>query len=625
MSELHDNLNSNLRSNIFFLCEKESVKISQSFDLDKFFELNNEFCDNCKEVLGNSPELISKSPKELLEVSGLSPYCNHKTCKNCNKVLNPIEEFYSNDYSKHPILPIKQSYYLCDCTDSIWLPTYCFLLMDESDKIPDDIAEKEKESLERGTFHWLGTTTITDTECYGLINQAKLSMAGDFEEQRGVRKFLIKDLPNLTFLDKQLTKQFTPFFETSRTKEDLIRKSVNTYSVLYSLLMELVEEYLICLNLNPSIVASSMRIKNRSNPFARLTNPSLTLMNYSGISFWYHLIESTWDASVSKVSSMIEPVNKPHQITFTRFEKEEYVKECEIREEITLKIVELRKFAKEKGISARRHTLTSHLDFEKTGKYRSANDFLAEKKYPKVPLSDFRECVERLMKIANVIADYYGVNMSFDFGFVEELIALASASMRDTTLLFNRIEHSYTLEFTKHDRYCFSITQSDIEETQKDLQNSESFMSEFRKGNIQIVVDKDSEQVIDLRCLPEKEYLLEYLNDLDLRFFRTSEGKYFPHIREPDHILVTAFNRFNENRTDSTRLPFSKNERLRIDKLKTVVDIQNRDILYQIGPKLRSWIDAFERFESVGPIEIYFECFGIDTYNPARLGIMEIQ
>ena len=48
--------------------------------------------------------------------------------------------------------------------------------MNESDKIPDDIAEKEKASLERGTFRWLGTTSITDIECYGLINQAKLSM-----------------------------------------------------------------------------------------------------------------------------------------------------------------------------------------------------------------------------------------------------------------------------------------------------------------------------------------------------------------------------------------------------------------------------------------------------------------
>ena len=626
MFELHDILNSNSRSSIFFLCEKENIKISQSFDLDKFFELNNEFCDNCKEVLGNNPDFISKSPKELLERSGLSPYCNHKTCKDCNKVLKPIEEFYSNDYLKHPILPIKQSYYLCDCTDSIWLPTYCFLLMNESDKIPDDIAEKEKESLEQETFHWLGTTTITDIECYGLINQAKLSMAGDFEEQKGVRKFLIKDLPNLTFLDSQLTQQISPFFQTSRTSEDLIRKSVNTYSVLYSLLIELVEEYSICLNLNPSIAGASMILMNRSmNLTGSRTNPPITLMNYSGISFWYDLIENTWDASVSKINSMIERAGDPHQITFRRFEKEEYVTESEIRDKIILKITELNEFAKDKGISTRRHALTSHLNFEGANTYLSANDFLATKKFPKVPLTEFRECVEKLMEVASIIADYYGVNISFDLDFVEELITLASPTMRDIKRLFNKIERSYTLDFTKHDRYSFSITQTDIEETQKDLQYRESFMSEFREGNIEIVVNRDSQQVIGLRCSPEKEYLLQNLAELDIRFFRTPEGKYFPHIRELDHILVTVFNRFNESRSDRIRLPFSKREQLLIDELKTVINIRNRDIGYEIGPKLRSWIDAFERFESVEPIEIYFECFGIDTHNPTSLGIMEIQ
>ena len=92
---------------------------------------------------------------------------------------------------------------------------------------------------------------------------------------------------------------------------------------------------------------------------------------------------------------MIESASKPHQITFTRFEKEEYVKEDKIREKIARKITKLRKLA-EKNILNRRHTLTSHLDFQKANKYRHANDYLTEKKYPNVPLSDFRKCIKNL-------------------------------------------------------------------------------------------------------------------------------------------------------------------------------------------------------------------------------------
>ena len=291
MPALYENLNSSLKTNIFYLGKKDSMKISQSFDLDEFFQLNNEFCDNCKKELGNNPKLINKSPKELMEKTNLSPHCNHKTCEKCNQILEPTEDFYSNDYPKRPILPLKQSYYLCGCTDSIWIPTYCFLLINKSDEIPDDIIEKEKENLEQGTFHWLGTSTFTDIECYGLINQASVSQINK-SYQQGIRKFLIKDLPNLAFLDKQLREQFTSFFETSRTKEDLIRKSANTYSVLYSLLIELVEEYLICLYLNPNKVGASMKIMNNSAPLSSLTNTPLTLMRYSGLNFWYNLIEN---------------------------------------------------------------------------------------------------------------------------------------------------------------------------------------------------------------------------------------------------------------------------------------------------------------------------------------------
>ena len=285
MPALDENLDPSLNTSIFYLCEKGSIKISQSFDLDEFFQLNNEFCDNCKKDLGNNPKLTNKSPKELFEKTNLSPYCNHKTCKDCNQILKPTAEFYSNDYPKRPILPLKQSYYLCGCTDSIWIPTYCFFLINESDEIPDHIIEKEKENLERGTFHWSGMDTITDIECYGLINQANISQINKSYQQQSIRKFLIKDLPNLTFLDKQLPEQFSSFFETNRTKEDLIRKSVNTYSVLYSLLIELVEEYLICLYLNPNKVGASMKIMNNSAPLSSLTNTSLTLMEYSGLNF----------------------------------------------------------------------------------------------------------------------------------------------------------------------------------------------------------------------------------------------------------------------------------------------------------------------------------------------------
>ena len=622
MPALYENLNSSLNTNIFYLCEKDSIKISQSFDLDEFFQLNNEFCNNCKKDLGNNPKLTNKSPKELIEKTNLSPYCNHKTCKDCNQILEPTADFYSNDYPKRPILPLKQSYYLCGCTDSIWIPTYCFSLINESDEIPDDIIEKEKENLEQGTFHWLGTSTFTDIECYGLINQANVSRINKSYQQQSIRKFLIKDLPNLTFLDKQLREQFSSFFETNRTKEDLIRKSVNTYSVLYSLLIELVEEYLICLYLNPNKVGASVKIGNNSAPLSSLTNTPLTLMGYSGLNFWYNLIENTWDASVSKISSMIEPASKPHQITFTRFEKEEYVKENKIRKKIAQKIAELIKFGG-KNILNRRHTLTSHLDFQKANKYPQASDYLTEKKFPNVPISDFRKCIEKLMKIADIVSDYYNVSICFDFDYIEELISLSSASMRDIELLFNRIEHSYTLEFTKHDRYYFPITQNDIEETQKELRNSEHLKSEFSEGNIRVVIDKDTKQFIRFKFPPEKEYLHKYLNDHSV--IKGKDG-FIPIYKQFDHILVKAFDRFNKNRTDNTHLPFSKTEKLRIDKLRTIVDIRRRDIQYQIGPQLQSWIESFEKLENVEPIEIYFECSGIDIYNHhTKLGMIEIQ
>jgi|GEM_PF-385845 len=88
-----------------------------------------------------------------------------------------------------------------------------------------------------------------------------------------------------------------------------------------------------------------------------------------------------------------------------------------------------------------------------------------------------------------------------------------------------------------------------------------------------------------------------------------------------------AFDRFNRNRTDNTRLPFSKTEKLHINELRTIAGIPpNRDIQYQIGPKLQSWIESFEKLENIEPIEIYFECSGIDIYNShTKLGMMEIQ
>ena len=622
MSVLYEDCDLNSKSNMFYLCEKESIKISQSFELDEFFQLNNEFCDNCKKELADNPKLINKSPKELFEKTNLSPYCNHKTCKDCNEILEPGAEFYSNDYPKRPILPLKQSYYLCGCTDSIWIPTYCFLLINESDEIPDDILEKKKENLEQGTFHWLGTSTFTDIECYGLINQVNVSRINK-SDQQSMRKFLIKDLPLLTFFDKQLGEQFNSFFETSRTKEDLIRKSVNTYSVLYSLLLELVEEYLICLYLNPNKVGASMKVMNNSALLSSLTNTSLTLMRYSGLNFWYNLIEKTWDASVSKISSMIEPASKPHQITFTRFKKEEYVKEDKIREKIARKTTKLTKFAG-KNILNRRHSLTSHLDFQKANKYPQASDYLTEKKFPNVPLSDFRECIENLMEIAGIISDYYNINICFDFDYIEELISTTSAPICDIKLLFNRIEHSYTLEFTKHDRYYFSITQDDIKEKQKELRNIECLKSEFSERNIQAMIDENTKQFIEFKFPQGKEYLREYLNDTPVADF--GDG-FIPLYKRFDHILVMAFDRFNRNRTDNTRLPFSKTEKLHINELRTIAGIPpNRDIQYQIGPKLQSWIESFEKLENVEPIEIYFECSGIDIYNShTKLGMMEIQ
>ena len=70
----------------------------------------------------------------------------------------------------------------------------------------------------------------------------------------------------------------------------------------------------------------------------------------------------------------------------------------------------------------------------------------------------------------------------------------------------------------------------------------------------------------------------------------------------------------------------SKREKIKIDELRTIAAIQNRDILYQIGPQLQSWIESFEKLENVEPIEIYFECSGIDIYNPhTKLGMIEIQ
>lgn len=227
------------------------------------------------------------------------------------------------------------------------------------------------------------------------------------------------------------------------------------------------------------------------------------------------------------------------------------------------------------------------------------------------------------MGIANIISGYYNINISFDFDSVEELIALSSTSMRDIKLLFERIEHSYTLAFTKHDRYCFSITQNDIEGKQKELQNSECLKSEFNKGNIQAVIDENTKQFIGLKFPQRKEYLREYLNDPPVAIF----GDRISHIpKQFDHVLVMAFDRFNRNRTDNTHLPFSKTEKLHIDEFKTIAGIHNRDIQYQIGPKLQSWIESFEKLENVKPIEIYFESSGIDIYNRyKRLGIMEVQ
>ena len=167
---------------------------------------------------------------------------------------------------------------------------------------------------------------------------------------------------------------------------------------------------------------------------------------------------------------------------------------------------------------------------------------------------------------------------------MEELIGLSSTPMRDIELLFERIEHSYTLQFTKHDRYYFPITQNDIEETQKELRNSEHLKSEINEGNIPVVIDEDTKQFRRLECPPEKEYLLEYLNDPAILVDENGQFLNFIY-KEFDHILVKAFDRFNRDRSDNTHLPFSKREKIEIDKLKTIVDIRHRDIQYQIGPK----------------------------------------
>ena len=189
--------------------------------------------------------------------------------------------------------------------------------------------------------------------------------------------------------------------------------------------------------------------------------------------------------------------------------------------------------------------------------------------------------------------------------------------------LFNRIEHSYTLEVTKHDRYYFSITRDDIAEKQKELRNIECLESEFSEGNIQVVIDQDTKQITGYKIHPEKEYLLEYLNDPPFARFEGGLSLIPPQF---DHILVMAFDRFNRNRTDKTHLPFSKMEKLHIDEFKTTAYMRDRDIQYQIGPKLQSWIESFEKLENVEPIEIYFECSGIDIYTPHIIsGTIEIQ